>query len=185
MLGSVIGNNEPVIGTSSPFLPCGWKNCENIMFLRWERSHWNYWCYWEMCIVVAAQVHHPPIWCCRRLFTATEKNPQSEVADCLPLDGQPCTLMTSPHSILISKWRCIRRFWWGQSHSFSCSAGEPAPFASYRHSGDNHIGDLSRAWLCFCLSRSITASCEGISTFTTSTETERGGGEVGDGRGSI
>lgn len=36
------------------------------------------------------------------------KNPQSEVADYLPLDGYPCTLMTLPYSILISKWRCFR-----------------------------------------------------------------------------
>lgn len=97
------------------------------------------------------------------------KTPQSEVADYLPLDDSARTLMTLPHSILISKWRCFR------SSDEVKAIHSPAQWGSSLPSLCIDTREIIISATSLALDyASVTASCEGISTLDTSTDTERG-----------
>ena len=98
----------------------------------------------------------PPSW-----FNSFNKHGQqwSEVRlICSGRDGQPCTLMTFLRSILISKWRCFCRFDEVKSIHFPAQRGPLSCLPFVLTLGDNHIADLSRAWLHLCLSPSDAAA---------------------------
>lgn len=66
--------------------------------------------------------------------------------------------MTFFHSILISKWRCFRRFDEVKAIHFPAQRGHFSHLPFVLTLGDNHIGDLSLARLRLCLSLSNTAA---------------------------
>jgi len=62
-------------------------------------------------------------------------------------DGRPCALMTFFYSILISKWRCFRRFDEVKTIHFPAQRRPSSRLPSVLTLGNNHIGDLSFARL--------------------------------------
>lgn len=139
-------------------------------------------CYWENAVTViikCCQLHHPfplPSWA---PSFDEYKEQWSEVRLInFSEDGRPCTLMTFFHSILISKWRCFRRFDEVKAIHFPAQRGPSSHLPFVLTLGDNHIGDLSLARLRPCLSPSNTVAglawtARESTPFNTPTETER------------
>lgn len=105
------------------------------------------------------QIHHAasfPSW----LFSFDEHNERWSEGRLISFsyDGQPWTLMTFSHSILISKRRCFRRFDEVRAVHFPAQRGPFRASPLVLTLRDNHIGDLSLGPLLLSLSPGCTSS---------------------------